>query len=343
MLPSLRVVVAGLFVGWSMVVSFPRLHGQAPVRKPGEVRATEAQLDTWMRELSNWGRWGKDDQLGALNTITAEKRRQASSLVRTGESISLAHDIDMGVQQATEFQVPFVRRMAIHPERQVTRDQISVDPHGGAFTHLDALCHMAYKGRFYNDTPYETATAEGCARMGINGLKDGIVTRGVLIDIPRLRNLPYLEAGTHVYREDIEAWERQAGVKVAPGDALFLRTGRWARSAALGAAAAGSSGYDASFLPFLKDRDVALIGGDSAQDVGVVPGCASTAPSPTMCWLPVHKFALVARGMNIFDNLDLEAAAATAARLKRWEFLLMAAPIRMPGGTGTLINPIAVF
>ena len=96
-------------------------------------------------------------------------------------------------------------------------------------------------------------------------------------------------------------------------------------------------------LPFLKDRDVALLGSDSAQDVGVVPGCKSTAPSPTMCWLPVHKFALVARGMNLFDNLDLEALAATAARLKRWEFMLTAAPIRVPGGTGTPINPIAVF
>ena len=319
------------------------VHGQTG-QKPGEIRATEAQLDRWMKELSNWGRWGKDDQLGAVNTITPEKRKQAAALVRTGEAVSLAHDIDTTTQQASEFQQPYLRKMGIFPERQVTRDQSTVDPHGGAFTHLDALCHMAYKGRFYNDTPYETATSDGCAKMGINALKDGIVTRGVLIDIPRLRNLPYLEPGTHVYREDIEAWEKQAGVKVAPGDALFLRTGRWARSAKLGAkATGGSSGYDASFLPFLKDRDVALIGSDSAQDVGVVPGCASTAPSPTMCWLPVHKFALVARGMNIFDNLDLEAVAETAARLKRWEFMLTAAPIRAPGGTGTPINPIAVF
>ena len=335
-----RRLAAGILLGLA-VASVAGVQGQS--RKPGEVRVTEAQLDTWMKELSNWGRWGKDDQLGAVNTITPEKRKQAAALVRTGEAVSLAHDIDTTTKEASEFQQPFLRKMGIFPERQVTRDQSTIDPHGGAFTHLDALCHMAYKGRFYNDTPYETATADGCARMGINALKDGIVTRGVLIDIPRLRNLPYLESGTHVYREDIEAWEKLAGVKVAPGDALFLRTGRWARSAKLGPGAAGSSGYDASFLPFLKDRDVALIGGDSAQDVGVVPGCASTAPSPTMCWLPVHKFALVARGMNIFDNLDLEALAATAARLKRWEFLLTASPIRVPGGTGTPINPIAVF
>jgi hypothetical protein len=113
-----------------------------------------------------------------------------------------------------------------------------------------------------------------------------------------------------VYREDIEAWERQARVKVSPGDASFLRTGRWARRAALGAS--GASGYDASFLPFLKDRDL-------------------------------HKFAIVARGMNLFDNLDLEAVASVAASLNRWEFLVMAAPVRVPKGTGSPINPIAVF
>ena len=214
---------------------FISLHGQQ-AQKPGEMRVTEAELDKWMKELSNWGRWGKDDQLGAVNTITPEKRKQAATLVRTGEAVSLAHDIDTMMKQATEFQQPYLRKMGIFPERQVTRDQSTVDPHGGAFTHLDALCHMAYKGRFYNDAPYETATADGCGKMGINALKDGIVTRGVLIDIPRLRNLPYLEPGTHVYREDIEAWEKQAGVKVAPGDALFLRTGRWARSAKLGPA-----------------------------------------------------------------------------------------------------------
>jgi kynurenine formamidase len=106
----------------------------------------------------------------------------------------------------------------------------------------------------------------------------------------------------------------------------------------------GTGGYDASFLPFLKDRDVAILGSDSAQDVGVVPGCpASASPGPTMCWLPVHKFALVARGMHLLDGLDLEALAATAARLKRWEFLLVGAPIRVPGGSGAPLNPVAIF
>ena len=143
---------------------------QAATQKPGENRVTEAQLDKWMQELSNWGRWGKDDLLGAANTITPEKRRQAATLVRTGESVSLSHDVITG-GVATQFQVPFVLQMKIIPERQVTRDRIDIDPHGGAFTHLDALCHMAYKGRFYNNNPFDTATADGC-KLGINNLKD---------------------------------------------------------------------------------------------------------------------------------------------------------------------------
>ena len=318
------------------VVSSGTQAQQAPAPKPSVNRVTEAQLDKWMQELSNWGRWGKDDVLGALNTITPEKRRQAAALVRTGETVSLSHDLAIGGVK-TEYRLPFFLRMRIIPERQVVRDRQDIDPHGnGGGSHIDALCHMAYKGKFYNGVPFESVTAEKGCKLGIHNLEDGVVTRGVLIDIPRLRNLPYLEAGTHVYREDIEAWEKQAGVKVGPGDALLLRVGRPATGTR------GGRGYDASFLPFLKDRDVAIMGGDAA-DVGVIPGCTNTGPVPTMCWNPIHKFVLVARGMHLFDGLDMEAVAATAARLKRWEFMFVAAPIRVPGGSGAPVNPIAIF
>ena len=166
---------------------------QAPAPKPSVNRVTEAQLDKWMQELSNWGRWGKDDVLGTLNTITPEKRRQAAALVKTGETVSLSHDLVVGGVK-TEYVLPFVLQMRIIPERQVVRDRQDIDPHGnGGGSHIDALCHMAYKGRFYNDVPYESVTAEKGCTLGINNLKDGIVTRGVLIDIPRLRNVPYLE------------------------------------------------------------------------------------------------------------------------------------------------------
>ena len=309
---------------------------QAPAPTPSVNRVTEAQLDTWMQELSNWGRWGKDDVLGALNTIMPEKRRQAAALVRTGETVSLSHDLVVGGVE-TEYRIPFLLGMRSIPERQVVRDRQDIDPHGnGGGSHIDALCHMAYKGKFYNGVPFESVTAEEGCKLGIHNLKDGVVTRGVLIDIPRLRNLPYLEAGTHVYREDIEAWEKQAGVKVGPGDALLLRVGRPPTGTR------GGRGYDASFLPFLKDRDVAIMGGDAA-DVGVIPGCTNEGPVTTMCWQPIHKFVLVARGMHLFDGLDMEALATTAARLKRWEFMFVAAPIRVPGGSGAPVNPIAIF
>jgi kynurenine formamidase len=332
-IPRHRVFLAALTTLLAVVafVSNGTQAQQAPAPKPSVNKVREAQLDKWMQELSNWGRWGQDDVLGAANTITPEKRRQAAELVRTGETASLSHDLILGGVK-TEYVLPFNLQMRIIPERQVVRDRQDIDPHGnGGGSHLDALCHMAYKGRFYNNFSYEESVSadKGC-KLGIHNLKDGIVTRGVLIDIPRLRNVTSLERPTHVYRQDIEAWEKQAGVKVGPGDALLLRT-------------RGTGGYDASFLPFLKDRDVAVLGSDSAQDVGVVPGCTNKGPVPTMCWLPVHKFALVARGMHLFDGLDLEAVAATAARLKRWEFLLVAAPIRVPGGSGAPINPVAVF
>jgi len=330
----LAVLAMTLAVGG---VVWNRAHAQQPPsRKPSVNRVTEAQLDTWMKELSNWGRWGKDDVLGALNTITPKKRLEAAALVRTGDTVSLSHDLKVGGEK-TEFVLPFFLRMRIIPERQVVRDRQDIDPHGnGGGSHIDALCHMAYKGTFYNGVPYESVTPEKGCTLGIHNMKDGVVTRGVLIDIPRLRNVPYLQPGTHVLREDIEAWEKQAGVKVGPGDALLLRVGRPPDGSRSGA------GYDASFLPFLKDRDVGIMGGDAA-DVGVIPGCTNTGPVPTMCWNAVHKFVLVARGMHLFDGLDMEAVAATAAKLKRWEFLFMAAPIRVPGGSGAPVNPIAVF
>jgi kynurenine formamidase len=334
---GVAAVVTTLAVATFVSTGIRAQQAQAP--KPSVNKVTEAQLDKWMQELSNWGRWGKDDVLGAANTITPEKRRQAAALVRTGETVSLSHDLVVGGEK-TEFVLPFFLQMRIIPERQVVRDRQDIDPHGnGGGSHIDALCHMAYKGRFYNNFSYaESVTQEKGCRLGINNLKDGIVTRGVLIDIPRLRNLPTLAPGTHVFREDIEAWEKQAGVKVGPGDALLLRVGK----PAPGARGGGGRGYDASFLPFLKDRDVGIMGGDAA-DVGVIPGCTNTGPVPTMCWNAVHKFVLVARGMHLFDGLDMEAVSAAAQKHKRWEFLFVAAPIRVPGGSGAPVNPLAIF
>src|SRR6202011_724360 len=235
---------------------------------------------------------------------------------------------DVITEKASDAPNPYVLKMTVAVDRQNATDRFDIDYHGGTFTHFDALCHVAYKGKLYNGFDFqETVTKDGCSRMGVTALKDGLVTRGILLDIPRLKGLPYLEPGTHVYRGDIEAWEKAAGVTIGSGDAILLRTGRWARRAKLGAA--GSSGYDASFLPLLQDRDVALLGADSAQEAGSIPGVTL----PNGGFYPViHRFAIVARGMNLLDNLDLETLAETAGRLKRWDFMLVVTPARVSGG-----------
>jgi kynurenine formamidase len=299
---------------------------------PGRT-VTPAQYERWKTELSNWGRWGKDDQIGALNLITPAKRRQAAGLVRDGVSVSLAADADTvkSVDNTSPYEVTM---------RGIGFDRISVDYHGISHTHLDALAHIHANGVFYNGyTPNADEVArQGHAKNSIHNVKDGIFTRGVLIDIPRLKGVPYLEPGTPIYVEDLEAWERQAGVKVGPGDALFVRTGVWARRKAVGpwlrgrAEGGRSAGLDPSVIPWLKARDVALLGSDHPQYV-----------SPSDLRGAAHDFALLYLGVHLFDNCDLEALAEAAAARQRWEFLLTAAPLPIRGGTGSPLNPIATF
>lgn len=302
-----------------------------PDRASNAPGATQEQFEQWMTEYSNWGRWGDDDQIGAANLITPAKRLQAIGLVETGEAVSLGHDVvDEGGSDPNR---PFELDMIISFDPDRIRDRLDIDYHGGFYTHLDAICHVTYDGKIFNGHDMrETVTDDGCEHLGITGLKNGVIGKAVLIDVPRLRGVPYLDAGTRIYRDDIEEWEAKTGATVEPGDILLIRTGRWARRAA---GETGNAGMDASFLPFLADRDVALFGSDTAHELGEnIPGFNVTV---------IHKFAVVARGMNLFDNLDLEAAAETAARLNRWEFLFAATPVRVPKGTGSPINPVAVF
>jgi kynurenine formamidase len=312
----------------------PAAGGGAPQAAPAnETRTTPEEFARWMTERNNWGRWGKDDQLGAANLITPAKRKQAAALVKSGVTVSLAHALI--TEKAVDADDPFVLKPRIKDETMgVAYDRQEIDFHGYTFSHMDALCHVAYKGKLYNNLDFKEVVAVpgGCRKLGILGVKDRMVTRGVLIDIPRLKGLPYLPAGTHIYREEIEAWEKMAGVKAGPGDAILIRTGRWALRAKEGASTR-LAGVDASAALYFKDRDVALIGGDGVHDVGAFPEFR----------MPIHIFAIAALGVNLLDNLDLEQLAEIAAREKRWEFMLMAAPTAVPNGSGSPINPIAVF
>jgi kynurenine formamidase len=294
------------------------------------------QYQRWKTELSNWGRWGKDDQIGALNLITSAKRRQAATLVKDGISVSLASDAD--TVKAVDNPNPYEVTM-----QGIASDRIAINYHGITHTHLDSLAHINEQGVFYNGykPDADTVVKERHSKNSIHNVKNGVFTRGVLIDIPRLKGVPYLEPGTPIYVEDLEAWEKQAGVKVSPGDALFVRTGVWARRKAMGpwlrgrAEGGQSAGLHPSVIPWLKGRDIALLGSDHPQYVSPgFPGAPRGA---------VHDFALVHLGVHLFDNCDLEALAEVAAVRKRWEFLLTAAPLPIPGGTGSPLNPIATF
>ncbi|MCH2345895.1 MAG: cyclase family protein [Pseudomonadales bacterium] len=292
---------------------------------------TAATVENWMTELSNWGRWGRGDQLGALNLITPAKRVEAAKLVKTGVSVSLAHNYsvnpDLGLPP------PFDQEISmLNTPGEYVMERVSFSYHGGIHSHLDALCHVLWQGEMYNGFSKNDVNEDGCQKLGIANVKQGILTRGILMDIPRLKGVDYLPPGTAVYIEDLEAWEEQTGVRVSPGDVIFVRTGRWATP---GSAGPGSAGLHASVAPWLRERDVAIVGGDYANDA--IPSGVQGV------FLPIHQLAIVAMGVRLFDNLDLEALAEEAVRQGRWEFMLSASPIPVEGGVGSPMNPIATF
>ena len=185
------------------------------------------EFDAYFKKISNWGRWGASDELGALNL---DYRRQAAaggspraqrSGRRPGAFATHERDLDNGS--------PFEHTM----NRGFTTDIYRVMYHGYAHSHMDTLCHILYKDQTYNGyARADVNTEQGCTKLGIHNFRNGYVTRGILMDIPRLKGVPYLEPGTPIFVEDLEAWEKRAGMKVSPGDALLISTGRWARRAA---------------------------------------------------------------------------------------------------------------
>jgi kynurenine formamidase len=203
---------------------------------------------------------------------------------------------------------------------------------------MDGLPHFAHKGKFYNNFPFETAKPGGAEKLGIEnaGVK-GVFTRGVLIDMPEHLGVEYMEPGTAITVDDILSWERKNRVRISSGDVLLIRTGRWAKVAQDGQwnfleKAAGSH---ASIAEFLKERDVAMIGCDGISDV--MPSGVDGMP------FPLHELVIVGLGMPILDNLDLETLAKVAKEQKRNTFLYVGAPLRVPGGTGSPLNPLALF
>ena len=318
------LVLAG---GWSAAAS------AQPDAAPPPLGA--AEIREMFEELSNWGRWGENDQRGTLNLITPAKRRQAAALVREGISVSLSQNLS--TEQAVDNTRPMELIMTAQEGSPVAMDEWRIFYHGLTYAHMDALCHARFEGRAYNGFGAGDASAGGCASSGIENLKDGVLSRGILIDVPRLRGVDYLAPGTPVLASDIEAWEREAGVRIESGDVVLIRTGRWGQRAATGpfSLQGGSPGVHVSALPLLRERDAAVLATDVGLDV--IPAGVDGVVIPT------HTVAIASIGLLIIDNADLEELAATAARLDRWEFMFSVAPIPVTGATGSVVNAIATF
>jgi kynurenine formamidase len=251
-------------------------------------------------------------------------------------SVSLAHDVfKVAADDSPAFSHKMLETGA--NSKSGASDTYSVQYHGFTATHIDALCHVFWKGRMYNGYSQKDVTDSGAGKLAINRARDGMFTRAVLVDLPRLDNRKFLASDRAITPQDLEAWEKKFNTRVQPGDAVLFRTGRWARRTEQGSwkIMDGSGGLHASCLPWLKQRDIAIAGSDLAIDVmpSRVDGIV----------LPVHLVLIVGMGVHILDNLDLEKVSELAAERKRWDFLLTVAPLTVEGGTGSPVNPIATF
>jgi kynurenine formamidase len=302
---------------------------------------SKAEFDQLFASVSNWGRWGQDDQRGTLNLITPERVAAATALVRRGRSVSLSYLLS----KAADIDNPkpmlhYMSRLSLGMpgEPKMNEDFIGLDYHGKLVTHVDALCHCAYGGRLYNDVvSLEAVTGFGARFGAVTTFQDGIVGRGVLLDMPRHLGLEWVEPGTALLPDQLEAAAASEGVDVGEGDVLLVRTGHAVRRAKMGPWNPDevSAGIDLSCLPWMRERGVAALGSDADTDA---------RPSPVAeVHTPAHALALAAMGMPLLDNMDLDRLAATCAEEHRWEFLFVTAPLRLPGGTGSPINPLAIF
>ncbi len=285
------------------------------------------------RQVSNWGRWGPDDELGTLNHIKSETVVAAARLVRTGRVVSIGRDLDYVA--SPDNPRPSVHRM-LYTRPISTADEITVASHSFHVTHLDAVAHCSFQEQVYGGRSIaETALPDGLGFGSIMAQANGIVTRGVMLDVARSRGVAWLSTDESVTVADLEAAEEMDGVRVGTGDALFVRVGLLPRQAA---EPAGDpwvrAGLANECLVWLHEREVAVYGGD----------CIEKLPSPDgEDDLPLHTIGLSAMGLALLDWPDVEPLARACAEEERWEFMLVATPLRIPRGTGSPVNPVCLF
>jgi kynurenine formamidase len=310
-------------------------------------RPTEEQLINWLnQDLNNWGRWGKDDQKGTLNHLSSDKTRAALALVEEGTTVSCARDVSY--QAAPDVPRPpqhfmvrtgFDHKEGEPPERQVAIDYFGIIFHGHTVTHVDSLAHFFWDGKMYNGFPMtDVSTDEGAKRNNVLAGSGGIVTRGVLVDAPYLRGTELVERGDGVGLDDIEKAEVQCGFRVGSGDVLLMRTGQLGhreKTGGIDVSKAGSAGPKPEILPFMHEREIAVMGSDTGNDVAPTGYSKFTNP--------VHQVGIVGMGLWILDNAWLDTLADECRKRGRWEFAISINPLRIPNATGSPVNPIAIF
>jgi kynurenine formamidase len=298
------------------------------------------EFNQLVEAVSNWGRWGADDERGAMNFLTADRIVAAARLVRSGRTVSMA--LLWNTEAGPDNPRPALHYMTQLGDRdpgepQTNADFLGSDFHGKAMSHLDALCHCDFRGQLYNGVPQSSIGSAGASFGSVTTVEHGIVGRGVLLDIPRLRGTQWLEPGTAVMPDELLAAEEAQAVHIGRGDIVLLRSGHYKRRQTLGPWPPFylSAGLHTSAMRLLWEREISVLGADGDSDA---------RPSPVDEMLsPIHALALNAMGVPLLDNLQLEDVAVACQEEHRWEFLCVVAPLRVPGGTGSPINPIAIF
>ena len=286
-------------------------------------------------ELSNAGRWGSDDELGTLNYITPDKVRDAMGTVTSGRVVSIGNDLDTVASPGNAR--PVVHRMLYTEHEALSAgDSLEITAHGFSVTHMDAVGHVYFRGAVYNGRrAADVITRTGMTFGSIMAMRNGIVTRGVLLDIAASQGVEYLADDAIVSAADLDAAETFAGVTVGTGDAVLVRTGRAIRElSADPATPQRRAGLDVDAVRWLHRREAALYGGDCIERF--------PSPHPEMA-LPLHELGLAAMGLALLDWPDVEALLAACREEARSDFLLMVAPLRIPGGTASAVNPLCVF
>jgi kynurenine formamidase len=296
-------------------------------------------------KVSNWGRWGPEDERGTLNFITPDVVRRAAGCVRRGTvfSLGLRFGVD-GPQIGQGGRVNPIHLMS------AVDGPLGADPEGPRYaddfvtmplqcaTQWDSLAHVFYGGRLYNGFPSTTVSAAGAARDGIDKVGAGIVSRGVLLDVARVRGVERLAPGQAITPADLEAAERAQGVRAGTGDVLLVRTGHLAvftRDGDRTGYMKQMPGLGLACVEWLHARELAAVASDTSA-VEVIP-----FEDPALA-LPVHALCIRDVGLTLGEMFDLDELAADCARDGAWEFLFSAPPLKVTGGVGSPLNPLAV-